>query len=426
MVPFTAHAGGQSTAVAGTEDPKGSTTTGKVNEPRVLRGSAGRRLVGATHLGTFEHSDMRNMRYRWFDVRGYVKPTFGMTYRPEGVPQDRWDYSAAATQIGIEAAAEPIRNWFFDVHILATGETLQNLSGGSSDATTDGGDDERLPFTAIDAGGLGSAVELNELSLGYQPASFIQLRVGQMRIPFTLEQKSASTELLFAARNTPSDVFMRGADLGGLVTMDWRGRIGGSVGVFNGATVTSAGDNERGALYSARIDITPFGLLPSGSSDFDRGPFRIGLGAGMAFMPGRQFDRTGFELMRTRDLRASASLKMSVRGLSLQLEGLRRQRTTDVEDRPLVASGAYGQVSYYLPLTRIVGFAPMTRIGWLREDESFDPRDSIRTEAGASFYIQGGSREPDDIRFTLQYLGERRIEEAESAHGLVGQLQLRW
>ena len=119
-------------------------------------------------------------------------------------------------------------------------------------------------------------------------------------------------------------------------------------------------------------------------------------------------------------------ITMSMAGLTLQVEGLRRQRTTNIASRPLIATGAYSQLSFYMPVSRVLGLAPMARVGWLREDESFDPINSLRTEAGLSIYVQGGSREPDDMRMTIEYLGERRLDEGETAHGVVGQLQLRW
>jgi len=359
-------------------------------------------------------------------VAGYVKPTFGVLYRPQGVEQDQWDYSAAATIAGLEVHAEPLRGWVFTANVLASGEVSQNVGGGGSGGGGGGGEDDKLPFTKTDFASLSSAIDVLELSVGYRPTRALAFRAGQMRIPFTLSQQVGMTALVFATRDTFTDVFLRGADLGAMGTVDLGGKLVVQAGVFNGATVTTAGDNERGALYTARLDYNPLGDLPQGSADFNRGPLRVGFGGAVIYMPGTQYTPGGFELMRTRDIRASASARASWRGLSIQSEVLRRQRTTNISSRPLVSTGAYAQASYFWHFTRGFATAPIARLGWVREDEAFDPRDVSSAEVGLSLYLIGDGQRPDDVRFTIQYQRENRVTEGELAHGGFGQLQLRF
>ena len=92
----------------------------------------------------------------------------------------------------------------------------------------------------------------------------------------------------------------------------------------------------------------------------------------------------------------------------------------------MVATGAYGQASFYLPVWKQVALAPIARVGWTEEDQGTSPRATMWTEAGGSVYFTGSDFHPDDLRLTLHYLGERRLTERESANGVVAQIQLTW
>ena len=74
-------------------------------------------------------------------VGGYIQPTFGLRYRPEGLPRDQFDYSAAATQLGFIVSGEPVSKLSYTLHVVATGQILSqngNPSADKSGGTADG------------------------------------------------------------------------------------------------------------------------------------------------------------------------------------------------------------------------------------------------------------------------------------------------
>jgi hypothetical protein len=138
------------------------------------------------------------------------------------------------------------------------------------------------------------------------------------------------------------------------------------------------------------------------------------------------FDDAGNDTRtRARDLRASASVRMQVRGFYLQGEFLRRQRTDSLSSLPLVATGAYGQTSFFFIVYKNIGMAPVGRFGWVTLDQSFDPRQAYFAEGGLAVYLANEQR-PDAVRVLGQYLGEWRTTEQEQAHGAALQLQVRF
>ena len=365
-------------------------------------------------------------------IGGYIQPTMGLRYRPLGLPRDQFDYSAAGTRVGFIVSGEPIERFSYTLHVVATGQMLTESGNPTSDKTGGLADGRTplfgaiRPFTAV--GGtsrLASGMRVEQVSIAYQPIDGLHFKAGQMRVPFTVDQFSGNTQLMFPTRSAPTQVFLRGTDLGATAEYDWKSIARISAGVFNGARISGNGDS-RGLLYSVRADVNPLGPMPGQQADFDRGGLRLGLGAGMVYLPTTSFDSSGFASVSSRDLRGSASVRLAYRGFYFQAEALRRQRTDNLTARPLIATGGYGQASFYLPIKGRFSLAPIARVGFTREDQSFSPRDSLWTEAGTTLYFGRNRSQPDDLSITLQYLGEQRITDRENAHGAVLRAQLRW
>jgi hypothetical protein len=369
------------------------------------------------------------------DIAGYIRPTFGIRYRPDGVPRDRFDYGVSATATGLVLTGEPLEKVTYVLHAEVTGEIVNVIRG---DAEGGGGSDDDggiIPaFQAIsplalaaDAANLASAINIEQVTIGYDPYDELGVMVGQMRIPFTVQGQSPSTALMFPTRSAPNEIFLRGSDLGALGRFTAPGgRASVRAGVFNGSGLSQTLDNERGPLYALRADVTPLGAFPAGEVDPGAGPLRVGVGAGMLYLPSTIFDESGFASMRARDLRASLSLRLAAHGFYLQAEALRRQRTDSLSSRPLVATGAYAQASYFLELAERLSLSPIARLGWTERDQAFDPRTIWWTELGASLFVRRAGSAADDLRLTLQYMGENRVTEGENAHGVITQVQLRW
>ena len=358
---------------------------------------------------------------RSWNLSGYLQPEVGMTYRPSALPRDRLVYGASATSAGIEITGEPWDHWSYDVHLIVAGESLEVVTGVESvDTNGDGVPDDVNAESEVTP-----SLLVERASITYQPLALFGIVVGQMRIPFTAQEQSPETALMFPQRSGPNEVFLKGPDLGALAVLTVKGDlVRASLGAFNGSGAPVGESEERGLVYSARVDLNPLGPFPFGEGDLERGRLRIGLGAGFLYYPASVYDASGYLGSRIRDLRASASFRLAARGFYLQAEALRRQRTDSLSSRPVVATGAYAQSSYFMPVRAPVGLAPIARIGYAAEDQGFDPRKTLFLEAGIAVYPRPD--EPDDLKLVAQYLGERRLSEGENAHGAVLQLQLIW
>ncbi len=382
-------------------------------------------------------SGKNNLFRQAFRVSGYVQPQYTFRSRPGARPRDRQELGASATRAGILFEGEPVTRWSYTVHLVfgaALIDRIANADAGKTDGP--GGDDYLLVLERQTSPGF----TVERLAVEYEPVRFkpkaselvrVRLSLGQMRIPFTAQNRSQNFALMFPRRSTTNNVFLLGTDLGAQANAAiWDERFELSFGVYNGTGLAVSESNERGTLLASRVDIQPLGGFPYSEGDLDRGPFRLGVGAGLLYYPSRNFDNSGEDTTkRSRDLRASASLRLAVRGFYVQSEFLRRQRTDNLTNRPLVATGAYAQTSYFIALPATpnnrFGLAPAARFGWTELDQRFAPRAAMFTETGMLFYI-GNDERPDVIRILAQYQGEWRKSEAQQAHGATVQVQVRF
>lgn len=375
-------------------------------------------------------------RSKYLTIRGYVQPQYSYRVRRNARPRDQQEFGAGQTRAGLRFSGEPIKHWLYNVHLVIGSQILQPITGVETVDFDGDGAIDNVSTTSQPAPGL----FIEELTVDYRPVDFhgngddqehdvviVDLKFGQMRIPFTAQNRSTNSALMFPRRSTPNNVFLFGTDLGGLFrigilddTVDILG------GIYNGTGVAIDQTNSRGALYAGRLDINPLGGFPYSEGDLGRGPFKFGVGTGLLYYPTKVFDDAGNDTRtRARDLRASASVRMQVRGFYLQGEFLRRQRTDSLSSLPLIATGAYGQTSFFFPIYKNIGAAPVGRFGWTALDQSFDPLITYYGDAGAALYL-GNAERADVLRVLLQYVGEVRVTEQEQAHGAAVQVQLTW
>jgi hypothetical protein len=267
------------------------------------------------------------------------------------------------------------------------------------------------------------ASQVREATLRWTPIGILEIRFGRMRIPFTSQAQSPDTALMFPHRSGPNESFLKGTDLGGLLeTHLGEQHLVARIGFFNGTGLVAGTAPQRGVLYSARVDVNPLGGFSLDESGPSLGPFRIGLGVGALYRPYTTFDSAGYADVSVQDLRLSTSLRMSFQGLHILAEGLFRQQTDSLTQRPVLTAGAYGQVGWYFP----IGIEPAGRLGWVSEDRSFSPREVRWVEFGVNYYPYRSEEPADRLKLTLLYLGEDRITEGEQAHGVSGALQLKF
>ncbi len=357
----------------------------------------------------------------WLDIHGYVQPAFGARYRADAVPRDRWNYGALSSRAGLVLSGERFQHWKYVVHFALDSNLVRVVSGIDVDRDATGAIRE---VRAANRDVVGLALE--EISLAYEPLPWLSFKGGQLRIPFTVGHRSANFALMFPQRAGPNEVFLSGADRGGLVSVDVaKGLFTGSVGMFDGSSLTLFREpaSSRGILYSARVDVNPLGRMAPVEADLTRSPFRFGVGFGVLYRPATLFDRTGYEAIDTADTRIAASLRASFRGFYLQAEVMKRQFTDSLSSRPNRATGLYAQASYFARLSRKIALAPIARAGESVLDEDTVPRKVVFFEGGLSLFPAADDAQPDALRITAQYQGERRVTEGEDAHGMVLQLQ---
>ncbi len=356
-------------------------------------------------------------------LHGYLQPQLGAQYRADALPRDKWQFGALSSRAGLIVAGEPIEHWSYVVHLSLDARTLGVVVDAS--LVDQDGDGSAEGVALARRATVGTVFE--EVSASYDPFSWITFKAGAMRMPFTVALSSANTNLMFPNRPGANEVFQSGSDQGGLVHAHFlKRRIEGSVGVFNGASLESF-DNRvtaRGLAYSVRVDAKPLGQLPAAEIDFTRGSFVFGVGAGLIYRPGTLYDRNGYALSERQDLRVAGSLRLAGYGAFVQAEVFRTLQTDNVAARPEQSSGGYAQISYFVPLSRKVGLAPVARAGFTVREELTLPRRVLYVEGGLALFPRIDQPRPEAVRVLVQYLGEQRLTEEQAAHGVVSSLQL--
>jgi hypothetical protein len=389
-------------------DPEAATDASETAEKAAPNEKAAAPPAGGAGDSPSKKSDVE------LSARGYVQAGLGFRYRENAIPRDQVEL-AFTGQAGVVLQATVLEDFRSTVHVLLNSRALEALTGveavdfdgnGSLDAVVSRS--RRFP-----------AVFLEEASLSYAPDPLFSARAGVMLIPFTTQLQSPSFALMFPNRATPNEVFVSGSDLGLNLATNVDDRFTASIGAFLGDSLglTLEGLTPRGVVLQARADVQPFGAFSVGEGDPLEGPFRLGVGGGLLVRPAELFDRTGLGGTSMLDVRASGSIRMSYEGLYLGLEYLFRRQTDAISSRPLVAQGAYSQLSWFLRASERIAFEPIARLGFVVLDQSFDARTTGFVEGGLSLYPAAHGKRADRVRVTAQYLGERRFSEGEDAHG---------
>lgn len=352
-------------------------------------------------------------RVQSIHFNGYVQPTLGYLVRSRAVPRDKkaLDFSSL---LGVILHGKQGGMWTYQAHLVARAGGEFYLEEASLVDREGDGSPEELETVSFE----GPKIEIEQLSVGFEPSRLFRVEVGQLRIPFTLANSSVNNKLMFPSRAPTNVIFLSGADLGAQTEgtlVDRRVRL--ALGVFQGSSLglEDPTSDSFGPVYSARLDIEPFGELDRKEGSLGDEPFRLGMGSGFLLRRATVFDDTGYGTVTFLDMRASASFRLHVHGFYAQVEFLRRQRTAELTERAQESTGVYGQVAQYFRTRFGQAFQPLLRGGFASFDESFDPRRVLNTEAGLAFYPLADSDEPDGVRLLLQYQGEFRLDEDESA-----------
>jgi len=352
-------------------------------------------------------------------THGYVSPQFQAVSRPDARPIDQQRIGMTQSKAGIIFKGHVVPSWRFDIHFVVGSDTFDALTRASpidedNDGTTDAVYTESRPA-------LGNMIV--ESTITYQPDKAFKLKLGRMRIPFTSQAQSSNTDLMFPERAGPNETFLSGSDMGALAkTTLLDERILASTGVFNGTSTSLFNTQRRSILYTARVDINPLGSFGFSETTEWQGPFRIGVGGGIIHNPYTAYDGDGYPTVGVKDTRWSTSARIAYYGLYVVGELLSRQQLDSMSSRPEWATGWYGQAGWHLPL----GLEPMFRMGEATVDESFDPRKTRWLDAGMNFYPAPKAKRADQVKLTVHYLLEERMDEDETAQGLSARAQVKW
>ncbi|MEM6788479.1 MAG: porin [Myxococcota bacterium] len=367
----------------------------------------------------------------WVKVGGYLNAGFGFTLVPQALPRDEITFGFFG-RAGLVVDARPYEMWRGKLNIIFDAEALRTLTDADLVDTNGDGSLDRIFLTRAQIPGN----IIQDAWVAFEPTDWFYVRAGGMRIPFTLQQQSSNTATLFPNRSRPNEQFLSGADFGAQTGVDaFDGILLASAGVFAGTSLgLNVGEGTgpvnttgRGVVFSGRVDVNPFGDFPLGEGGPFRRDFRLGVGVGTLVRPLTLFDvNTGTEPRSLGDLRLAASIRMAWQGVYLSVEYFRRQQTDSISFRPESAEGGYAQAGYFFPLTDAVGLEPIARVGFVDEDQTFDPRLIGYLAGGLNLYPVTDVGKGDGVRLTVQYLGQRRFTEVEEAHAVQAALRFKF
>jgi len=352
-------------------------------------------------------------------THGYVSPHFQAVSRPDARPADQNRIGMTKSKAGLIFDGKVVPTWQFRIHFVVGNDTFQALTQSSPvDEDNDGTTDSIHTSSKAATGNM-----IVESTITYRPVDAFNIKLGRMRIPFSTQAQSANTDLMFPERSGPNETFLSGSDMGALArTQFLDDRILASAGIFNGTSTGLFNTQRRSVLYTSRVDINPLGSFGFSETSEWQGPFRIGIGGGLIHNPYTAFDNNGYPTVGVTDTRWSASSRIAYYGLYVVGEYLTRQQLDSMSSRPEWATGWYGQAGWHLPM----GLEPMFRMGEASVDESFDPRKTKWLDAGMNFYPAPKAKRADQVKLTVHYLKEERVDENETAQGVSVRAQVTW
>jgi hypothetical protein len=294
-------------------------------------------------------------------LSGTIRPAFGLVHRGDADDRDRWSYGADGTRFDLGLDVDAGAGVTALAYVRLTAE--------------DDGD-----------GGTRGTVDVERAVIRWSPIKALRLGLGRDRVPLSAQSATPTSARLFPDRIGLDRTFVLPADVGlhAAVTSPYLTVLGGVWNGVAGDAMLGTSVDERGLLFSARVEVTPLG-----SFAFDESArpdtVRVGIGAAVTYRAATTYDATGAASARARDLRAAASVRVGWRGLYVQGEVLRKQVTDDLSMRPDVATAAYAQAAWRLNAGSF-DIAPIIRAGVVRVRELSAPANGSILEAGVSAF----------------------------------------
>ena len=352
-------------------------------------------------------------------VSGYILPQFELVSLRSALPRDKTQYGAKGTRAGFAIYGSPWNDFTYIAHLVVAPAGVENVALLSPAATSS------IGFTLSTT--TGTTIDFEEVSLGYRPDSWVQVKAGFIRLPFSLGQTTPIPEQMFPFRAPLTGEIQSGADAAVLSTFRFfDARLVLNASAFLGASLGGAvasNQTVRGPAFLASVAAQPLGAMSMHEGDEGRSPFRFAFGIGTIYRRATAFDPTGYEASHFDDVRLSAWARAAVHGFYAQAEYLRRNRTDDVSGRPSRSDGFYGEASYWIPV-QTTALGPILRAGQIQTSADFSPRRFRSFEAGLAFYPHGQTREPEGLRLIVEYYLSTTSPLPETQHEGLVQLQL--
>ena len=267
-------------------------------------------------------------------------------------------------------------------------------------------------FSFTDADGKGQQASkpvLDDAQVVFRIADPLQVSAGQWKVPFTASQAMSDTTLLLPDRPIVLDGFKLGdvkvdgfswsRDAGVAVQGHVaEKRLEYAVGAFNGDGQNTWPPTDEAPLLAGRVQVAPLGEMKYDEVDLARGAPRLAIGLSGAHEAPALFSDAGARDGGTSDLRAGADLRLTVRGLSVQAEGLYGRSQVEGVDEDVTRTGLYAQVGYCLP----VGVAPGLR--WSRLDPTTLSEDDTLSqfEGVLNWYLPDPAKEGGNLGHKAQ------------------------
>jgi hypothetical protein len=247
---------------------------------------------------------------------------------------------------------------------------------------------------------------LRDAYVDVRPTSWLTLRAGQFKVPFSHQRLVNSFLQTFTDRSIATRAFSFDRDLGGMAELHFYDeRILVQVAVTNG--VQAPANDNVDLAYTARVVAQPLGKLPLTEGDLWRGPFRFSVGAAFQYnlVPndqGLDLDRDGsIDNVAVYSFDAEAVLKW--RGLAVEGEYFYRHEAPGAGLPEKTYQGGYAQISYMawrgLELGARGGFAQPHLLGLARLGIDGDqPRTALEVGGVVSYWVWR-----DKVRGQLSY-----------------------
>lgn len=234
-------------------------------------------------------------------------------------------------------AFDPNLSFKIEVDLLGNDRGLRRGSMTLNEAIIGGGLPISFSLNEKDWDKDGRTLKLMDFYLEYSFSKAVRLRAGQFKVPFGRQELVSDYLLQMTGRSIASDFFAPKRDRGMMIFgTSETGRIGYSLGLFNGTGMELGRNLDKNLAYSLRLTATSSGPYLDIESVIDS-PRRLHFQGGFAWYSSKdrfREDTPPTYLTDYKDTRMNAHFELFWRKYNLEIEGFSRKYELDPLDRP--------------------------------------------------------------------------------------------